>query len=146
MGPSKATSAKPTPASCDEGRELALQLRRGRVRVRVDDARLQPGHHARRNVERSLRAADAEHDVAIRDGRDRVGGPSDRLDVPRRIGIEPANVDPRGRQVGGDPATGLTQPEDRNPPQARRLLPLLNIDSVHRTGVRETYPRVRQNC
>jgi hypothetical protein len=26
------------------------------------------------------------------------------------------------------------------------LLPLLNIDSVHRTGVRETYPRVRQNC
>ena len=45
-----------------------------------------------------------------------------------------------------EPATGLTQPEDCNPPQARRLLPLLDIDSVHRTGVPETYPRVRQNC
>ena len=67
--------------------------------------------------------------------------------VAGRIGIEAADLHPCRRQVRREPPTGLTEPEDRNPSQARGLLPLLNSDSVHRIlGVRETYPRVRQNC
>ena len=41
-------------------------------------------------------------------------------------------ADARCRQVRRDPSTGLTKPEDRNPAQARGLLPLLDSDIVHR--------------